>query len=293
MFLARLLSLLILLAIVTFSAKTTAIIRDLQTTRLQSTAGVGVGSFLMDEATQLNPAAIGFFNMTALYYQRSTTRPTDPESGEAFGKSNINSFILSDATNPLKGSISYRKVEDGADNNKKLAIALASPIRKQTSMGISYRRITNFEDNIEDKYNQVSFGVTHAVSEEFSLGLTAVDPFKEKPSETRGLIGFQYIYKGFITLMGDAGADYNQSLSETEKYGAAIQTSIFDDFFLRFGTYEDRGLSESGNGIGVGWVTPKLVFDFAIKSTKIKTNEKKNITAENIKETSFALSYRF
>ena len=38
----------------------------IQTTRLKSTAGVGAGSILLDEATMLNPAPVAFYQTGAI-----------------------------------------------------------------------------------------------------------------------------------------------------------------------------------------------------------------------------------
>ncbi|MBF0367814.1 MAG: hypothetical protein HQK50_19760, partial [Oligoflexia bacterium] len=55
-------------------------IHDFETTYLQSTAGTGVGSLLMDESAILNPASISFFNLSSFYLQRTTTDFKDDKS---------------------------------------------------------------------------------------------------------------------------------------------------------------------------------------------------------------------
>ena len=47
-----------------------------QTTRMQSSAGVGVGAVLLDEATLLNPAPMAFYQIGAIYYQQEKISPS-------------------------------------------------------------------------------------------------------------------------------------------------------------------------------------------------------------------------
>ena len=43
---------------------------------------------------------------------------------------------------------------------------------------------------------------------------------------------------------------------------------ILDDFYMRFGAFNDKAREEKGNGYGLGWVQPRLAFEFALKNTK-------------------------
>jgi len=68
----RFLSLIIFLLIsLNLSANTN--FSTVQTTRLKSTGGAGVGSILMEEATFLNPAPIAFYNLSSVYLQKTGT----------------------------------------------------------------------------------------------------------------------------------------------------------------------------------------------------------------------------
>ena len=93
--------------------------------------------------------------------------------------------------------------------------------------------------------------------------------------------------------MFDAGADYNRPLRETTLWKAAFQLKVFDNWFMRFGVFDDQGKFERGSGAGIGWVQPRLVIDLSLKNTKISENELLVQEAEDIKESSFSISYRF
>lgn len=280
------------------------LIHDFETSRLKSTAGAGVGSILMDEATILNPAPLAFYKVGSVYLQKSglDISSNDSSNLRPRGDSDQLGVIISDTKAGLSGSVSFFKLQEGFNKRKRASFSLASPVGKKSAFGLTFRHTKdtlslNGLDEIEQKYNQVNFGIIHSVSERFSLGFVAIDPFKAKRENTRGLIGGQYVFSNFITLMGDIGADYNQNLSDTAIFRGALQARLWNDFFLRFGVFDDKARSEKGNGIGLGWVQPKLVIELALKNTDVKEvaigDANKDQEEENIKETSLSLSYRF
>jgi len=270
-----------------------------ETTRMKSTAGAGVASILMDEATLLNPATIAYYNQGGIFFQRSgidstRTQGSVPETQEFSSMS----IIASDSKGPTGGSLSYNTVDYRGQKVQKISSAFARPIGEKSSFGanFSYLKEEIFnQNNVLEKndYKVMNFGVAHALSESFTMGFVVNDPFKEKVDETRAIAGIQYVFKGFFSLMFDAGADYNQDLSQTVFWKAASQLKIFSDFFIRFGTYRDKGLQEKGTGAGVGWLQPRLVMELAVKNTQVLESLALNQTSEDIKETSFSLSYRF
>jgi hypothetical protein len=267
---------------------------------MKGTGGAGVASLLMDEATYLNPATIAFYKQASLFVQRGgvESTPGGNPTNTSTQEFDSLSIIASDATGVTGGSLSYNKIDYKGESIKRFSSAFGRPIGKKSSMGIniSHTKEKVFNESnqlIDQDFTQTTFGVAHAINEEFTLGLVVVDPFQERPEDTIAIAGVQYVYKGFVSLMLDGGADYNENLSDSVVWRAATQLKIFDDFFLRFGTFNDKGKQEKGNGAGLGWIQPKLVLELAIKNTDLLESEVLNQSAEEIRETSFSLSYRF
>ena len=272
---------------------------NFETTRLKSTGGAGVGALLLDEATILNPAPLAFFSLSSIYVQKNKmkfrnyggTPPVNPpESGHT-------GIILSDTSDQMKGSVSYIKMQQEFNQRKRLAASLASGDGK-FAVGATLRiikdRVSPDGISVENReYKQMIFGLSHVHSNHFSLGLVLIDPFEENPSDTRVLIGGQYDFADFVFFLLDLGANYNHPLSETVVYRSALKIRILDDLLLRFGVYEDKGLKERGNGIGVGWVQPRLSFDFSLKNSTLIFDSVLQQQRKDIRETSLSLSYRF
>lgn len=271
-----------------------------ETTRMKSTGGAGVASILMDEATYLNPATIAYYKQASLYFQKSGLESTTNTQNQNTNTQEFDTMtiIASDAKGLTGGSLSYNTIEYKGEKIKRFSSAFGRPLGKKSSFGVnlSHTKETVFNDSdqlIEQDFTQVTFGVAHAINEEFTLGLVVEDPFQERAEETRAITGFQYVFKGFVSLMFDMGADYNQNLSDTLVWRAASQLKVFDDFFLRFGTFNDKGRQEKGSGAGVGWLQPKLVIELAVKNSELLPSDVLNQEGEEIRETSFSLSYRF
>lgn len=268
--------------------------RQVSTTRLKSTAGTGVATLLMDEATVLNPSAISFFQVSSFYLQKgssdvtsNSTSPLAPTSEDEL------LFIASDAKGTVDGSVSYAQTKDKLGKATRLATSMSSPIGEKSALGFSYAMSKQDGPLGKAKYNQISAGVTHAVVPAFTIGLVLPDILGEKVLERRAIAGGQYVYKDFVAVMFDAGADWEREVRESSLIRAAIQLKVFSDFYMRFGAVEDRGMKSKGSGFGIGWVQPRLVIDVALSRTEYSELPELNQVNETAKETSFALSYRF
>lgn len=292
-----------LLIFFNLTSELSAQVSDFETTRMKSTGGAGVGSLLMDESTILNPAPIAFFNSSALFYQRSSAdiEINSANQGRPFSSasSKSNAFIVSDSKGSLSGSISYINQEEYGDERRTFGLSMASSVGKKSAFGVNYKFIKDtLRDDSgltrEEDYKQAIFGVSHVISPSFSLGVVAVDPFQVRPNETKAIVGLQYVFEDFISLMLDVGADYNQKLSETTILRGAAQVKLYQDFFLRFGAYKDETLKEDGTGFGIGWIQPRLTLEFALKNSTFESAElSSNESVRDDKETSFSLAYRF
>ncbi len=271
-------------------------IMEYETTRLKSTAGAGAGSLLVEESIFLNPAAISFFNTSTFYFQKVSTEQT-PDNG-VMSEADAISFIASDTKGSLKGAVAYTKQKKGAESRKTMAGSMASPLGKTSSFGISYQHITEntvdeFHQTHEESYKKFTLGVTRILTPDFTMGVIAIDPLRERPQDSKAIIGFQYVFKDIISIMFDGGADWKNNLSSTLVWKTAAQVKFLDNFYLRFGTYRDKALKERGSGAGISWVQPKLTIEAALKNSKLEEDDYLRQEGEKVQETSLSMSYRF
>lgn len=246
-----------------------------QTTRMQSSAGVGIGAVLLDEATLLNPAPMAFYQIGAIYYQQGK------RSENALGADEKDTlFIASDSKGPVGGSVSYRSNEEGEDIN----VSLATPVAEKSALGITYRN--NRPENGKER-SSIDIGVSHAVTEFFTFGAVLRNPQRVEGLDTRIIMGSQFVYEEFISLMIDFGTDWKDELSEDLVYGGAVQFKTFSDIYLRLGASRDKKLKIGQSGIGLSWVSPKIIISLSASNIEDITTQEKS------KNSSFAVSYKF
>lgn len=256
--------------------------------------GTGVGSVLAEEAAFLNPASLAFFNTATVYAQKDSAKLTenslDRPKPKALG------FVLADGNPSLSGSLSYVTQEEDIYKRKRWGLSFSGPASENSAFGVSYRSTTdeNTQLGTIKRYYQSVFGVTHSIDEKITLGIVAYDPFKSQGHETKALIGMQYAMMTYISAAFDFGGDYNSDeISKTLLYRGALQVKVLNDFFLRFGGFNDKARSEKGNGFGLAWIQPRLSLEGAFKNTKRSGNDSLGISEKNLKETSLAVSMRF
>jgi hypothetical protein len=268
---------------------------EFETTHSKSIAGTGVAGIYMEEAAFLNPASLAFFNQADVYVQRDMLQIKDKD-GNVIQKPKNTGVVMADGNSSLSGSLSYVHQEEGDQKRSRWGLTASSPLSQESSFGVSVRKSKdeNLTTKTEVDYYQTVIGVTHSLSSQTSLGIVAYDAFNSKAGETKAIIGGQHIFADYVTLAFDFGGNYNaDEISDTLLYRGGVQLRVMNDFFLRFGAFNDKSRQEKGNGFGLAWVQPKLAFEFAIKNTKQEADLAINRNESKIKEASFGVSLRF
>lgn len=249
-------------------------IHDFETTHLKSTGGAGVGSILLEESAFLNPASISFYGLSSAYFQKDSLKTTDNQNGSYADKSNYG-VVLAQGTPNMSGTFSYTNQKEDNETRKRFGISLSGPVGKGSAMGFSTRKSTdlNTSTNKTTEYYQTVFGVTHYINDQVTLGVVAYDPFKSKAHETKAMVGLQAGLLEYISAVIDIGADYTSSeISKKTIVKGGLQVKLLDDFYLRFGGFNDKIKSERGEGMGIAWIQPKLAFELALKNTRYTEN---------------------
>lgn len=270
-------------------------LRELETTRLMSTSGAGIGSVLLNEAAILNPASIYFFRKSSLYYQNGGT--TLNEESEARNDSSYKDgknqmFLITDTSAILKGGISYQTQSENGESRTRFTSSAASHLGKNASFGILYRY--THEDT--DKYrvfHQATFGITYVINKKLVLGGILADPFLANKEDTRLASGLQYSLSDDLLLMTDAGLNYTENSKDNSFWKAALQAQFFDSIFIKYGVFEDKIEKLKGNSWGASWIGPKMAFEYAFKSSRAFENGLDFFNGERFDEHSFAVSVVF
>ena len=273
-------------------------VHDFKTSRLNSTAGAGVGSVLSTEGGLLNPAPLAIFNYSTLHLQKidGKTKSLSPNNNFSEEGSSLG-VIFTDSKNKFKGALGYFKQEEGEDRRKRFNFSVAQSIGKSSSYGVTYRYTTDTDKENrfqEDKYHQMVIGVSHVISPSLSIGAVLVDPTDTKPLDRKVTLGMQFNVKDILAFIIDIGTDYKEDPSANLSYAGAIQVRVLNDLFLRAGLFNDRKLQEKGNGLGIGWATPKFIVEASSKLTEPLEKITNNVAFKNRqRETSMSVTMRF
>jgi hypothetical protein len=253
-------------------------IREFQTTRLNSTAGAGVGSVLATEAAILNPASSAFFTgSTVSYHSYKTTLRNESDAREAASddfpsRNKSQGLFISEHDGSVKGGVAYTQQKENSYERTQIIGHGSAFVGTHTSLGFSYNYIDNTlpatEKNRHSVSHRLSAGTTHVVDDSTIIGLVFVDPTRTTPGEERLIAGFQYQLAEKLTFIGDVGTQYTQDVKDKYLWRAAVQLQLFDDFFLRAGKFYDNVRENKGTGWGIGWLGPKLGVEFAQKFTE-------------------------
>jgi hypothetical protein len=253
-------------------------VHEFETTHMKSMGGAGIAGILAEESAFNNPAPLAFFTTSSVYAQKDKSA-----LGSATG------FVLADGNPEISGSISYVKQEEDDFRRSRWGLSMSTPTSKNSSAGVSIRKTTDdkISSHTSTKYYQAVLGVDHIISEQFSVGVVAYDPFKSKGGETKAMIGMQYLLMDYIVGVVDFGGNYTKdTFSKSLIYKGALQVTVLNDVFLRVGTFTDKEKSEKGTGMGLAWIQPRLSFAFAQKNFTTSMERR-------IKESSLSLSLRF
>ncbi len=271
-----------------FTASANSPFKDLETTRLMSTAGTGIASPLMEESIVLNPASVGFYSTSAMYYQKDDNQLNRPQN---LTTRSTHAFMMSEAKGAGGGTLSYERQIVGMDTRHHFGLSMARPVSEKTSMGVNFSYINDTYDSKKTIVTKKAhLGVMTAVSPNLTTGLVISDPTGKIQKDSHIDIGVQYVWERHIYFMFDSGTDYKKDLASNISYRGAMQFTVFSDFLIRMGAFWDQAKKLKGTGLGAAWVGPKLSIQFALKNSR---PWKRKENGESEKDSSFSLSYRY
>jgi hypothetical protein len=293
-----------ILALFVFMGQTSwAQMRDFQTSRLNSTAGTGVGSVLSTEAAILNPASSTFFEGSSFSYQtyRTSLKNENEErlnSDDSFpGVNKSQGLFLSDHSGPTKGGIAYITQKENNFQRELFTLHGAVPIANNASFGVRYNYIQSRNPKRlsprHEVHHQASLGTTYIVDEDTVLGLVVIDPTHSNPGDERVIGGFQYDLADRFMILGDVGAQYSKNVKKYYLWRAALQINIFSDLFLRAGRFYDNITYTKGTGWGISWMGPRIGIEFAQKISEAFAQNSYLYKDEIITDTSLSAIIKF
>jgi hypothetical protein len=279
-----------------FLSSSYAFISDYETARVQSSAGAGVASLLINESTVLNPASIAFFKQSTFYYQKGEHSLNDKNRlrNNDFKNGNDEFISFADTSSPINGGFSYQYQNLESGKRIRYAASFSNNLSKDSAFGLIYRYTDEKSDIIDDTYHQAVIGYSKIFTEKVSFGFTIVDPVHTVSEYFHYTAGVQYAFNEFFTAIADIGSGDVQNPDKSGFTKLALQVQSFRQLFIRYGQFHDQYKNFKGSSYGISWVGPKISLDYAYKSSeKISSVSDTLLNNEKIIETSFGLTVLF
>jgi hypothetical protein len=268
-------------------------IQDMETTRLASSSGAGVASILLNEAVTLNPASIVFMQESSIYYQKGSDELNEKSDMRTskFKEAKNEMVVITDTSSALKGGLSYQYQNQASGRRSRYTGTFGKHFGKGSAFGIGFRHSDEESGLVDEKYSQFVIGLTHFLSEDFTLGAVIVDPAQSVEQYFKYTVGAQYTLNKFMILIIDVGAGDVENYEKESFTRLAVQLNSFKRLFIRYGRFHDRMINQEGNSVGLSWVGPKFSLDYAIKTSgNISTVADTIYEDEKIIESSFGLT---
>lgn len=278
-------------------------VRNWQTTKTTALGGAGIAAPTMIEGLYLNPAMFAFFSNSSFYFQNkdSSLDPVNATRSTQFGNSKPPkgfSAAINDGSNSSKGGFSYTDQEESGTKRKKYSFGFGNTIDGNSSLGVSYSYVQDefMEGNSElhNKLHVGSIGYMNILSPQLSLAIVWNDPAWADRLNSKTVVGVHYAPFERLNFLLDFGQDIKRSLNKTLYYAIATEIEFYTDLYARFGMFQDKVFNLEGQGMGIGWVGPRLGLEFAMKTSKRKDNFNTFLLPnEKLKETELSLVYLF
>jgi len=259
---------------------------DFHSPRTAALGGAGHASPLLNDAILLNPSFAAFLNdrvSAGFSYQNfeapSVDSSTQPE-GEFSGRSY--QVSLQDGRSPLfEAGVAYTRNPVGSS----VHIGAARTFVQQFGFGVGAKLLFNEERTVMDP--NYSLSITGSLFQEIQFSITADNLINNLGRRSRGLLE-EYTLGTKINIMDlllfyiDPHYFPDPQVEQSD-WGleAGVEIVLMNDLFLRFGRYTNSqipwilnsGLSANpygkGYGMGLGWLGPKISFDFSFARTSL------------------------
>ncbi len=225
--------------------------------RVLSLGGAGRAAPLFNDSIYLNPSYASFtpsYNISTGYTWFTPGR-------------SYNASIQDSRTELFQAGIGFtRREQNGAINFGASKIAV-----EHLGFGLGAKLI--IDDGTNNITTDSTFSASFLAASWFTSAIIIDNIFQSDAGLARNLYRTFYLATKFTTLeVVQIYIDpfYSPSYTSGAKsgYSAGIELGLMADFFARFGKFQDADIPYlntrgSGIGLGLGWVGPKVAFDYA------------------------------
>ena len=256
---------LILTFLIGFSRGTQA--SDFHSPRTAALGGAGHAGPMLNDAIYLNPSFASFLptyslGLNYLKYSGSNDNP----HGRNYA------LTVQDGRNPLfQAGLGYQLREDGSW----VHLGLSKTVAKRVGFGISAKYF--FKEGGSASGHDLTFSTTGVITDTIQTSIVVDNLLQTDTGKARGLVrefilGTKFNVEKIVLVYVDPHIAPAVASSKHFGYETGLEFVFMTDFFLRVGMYKNSNvpslsLRGNGYGTGLGWVGPRMSFDYGLERT--------------------------
>jgi hypothetical protein len=264
-----------------FMLSTSALAVEYQSPRTLALGGAGRAGPLLNDSIYLNPS---FASFTPIY--SASGGYTWFNTGRNYNVS------VQDARDPLvQAGIGYtRREQNGAVN-----IGASRQIVKQLGFGLGPKFI--IDDHTSKVTSDFIFSTSFLATKWMYASIIVDNVMQSDAALQRNLfrtlfVAFKFIPTKEVEFYIDPLYSPDYTAGKKAGFSAGVELGILADFYLRAGKFVDAEVSYldtrgSGFGLGIGWIGPRINFDYAMNRVVTADNGDSLITAQSFAMTIF------
>ena len=231
---------------------------EYQSPRTLALGGAGRGGPLLNDSIYLNPAYASFsqtYSISGGYTWFNHLR-------------NYNASVQDARAEFLQAGVAYTKREQNAAFN----IGASKMVVKRLGFGLGSKVILDNESN--KMTTDFIFSSSFIALPWMYASFIADNLLQKQDAKLRNLyrtffLGLKLIPTKEVEFFLDPLYSPDYTAGNKAGYSAGVEIGILNDFYLRFGKFADAEISYlntrgNGYGFGLGWIGPRINFDYAI-----------------------------
>jgi len=237
---------------------------DFQTARVAALGGAGHAGPLFAESIYLNPSFASYYPQRIISSHFQSYDGVPNPDGRLFNVS------VADGTAPLfQAGVGYTHRDDG----RVLHFGASKSVQKQIGIGIGYKLFLDQRGD-SPRGSDATLSSTYFLNPWLTLALVIDNVFRSEAGRARNapreiILGTKINLNQILLVYFDPHWHPDRG-SENFGHETGLEIPFYKDFFLRAGAFRNAyvpmfsGIGD-GVGAGVGWIGPKIVFDYGFK----------------------------
>lgn len=237
---------------------TTSFAIEFQSPRTLGLGGAGRGAPLLTDAIYLNPSYSSFvtsYSLAGAYLWFDQGR-------------NYNFSVQDSRTEMFQAGLGYTKREGSTAIN----VGASKNVVDRLGVGIGTKFV--IDDTTKDTSTNFLISSSFIATQWMYAALIIDNLFESDSSKAKGLyrnfyLGFKFIPTKEVQVYVDPVFSPSYPYGNKAGFSAGVEFALMADFYLRTGRFVDAEIAYmntrgDGWGVGVGWLGPKVNFEFAL-----------------------------